>query len=132
MDGSPNCLSKCCRQGGWVLTKRGVYWSIEQPEGSVMFQHLRLRKMIKKSGAKAANFEMGTFGAPTPKRSIFVGTAPWLGDFDGRKLSSEQKRAMKEANPNVEVTKKYKTKDGKQVCQILWCVATIFNPIGYP
>ncbi len=93
----------------WVCNKRRVKWSIEQPQSSVMFQHRRLAKMIKKSGAKTAEFDMGYFGARTPKGNIWVGTAEWLGSADGKRLTTEQKAAMKEAGPDIEVTKRLKT-----------------------
>ena len=38
-----------------VCYKRGVYWSIEQPDSSVMFSHPRLKKIIDKTKAKEVN-----------------------------------------------------------------------------
>ena len=35
-----------------VCYKRGIYWSIEQPESSVMFSHPRVKKMMAKTKAK--------------------------------------------------------------------------------
>ena len=44
--------------GSMVCYKRGVYWSIEQPDSSVMFSHTRLKKLIDKTKAQEVNPSM--------------------------------------------------------------------------
>jgi hypothetical protein len=103
-------VSRLC-QILWIASKRGIKWIIEQPNSSVMFNHTRLKKLMKKLGATVAEFDMGTFGSPTPKPTVFVGTAEFIGTYP-RKLTPAQKQAMKEANPSIHVAKKIKKADG--------------------
>ena len=44
--------------GSMVCYKRGAYWSIEQPDSSVMFSHPRLKKLIEKTKAQEVNPSM--------------------------------------------------------------------------
>ena len=49
-----------------VCYKRGVYWSIEQPDSSVMFNHSRLKKLIDKTKAKDVLQDPGAWLAYFP------------------------------------------------------------------
>ena len=55
---------------------------------------------------------MGAFGAASPKKTIFCGNPPWLEDFGSHMMNSNEKRML--ANDDVQVTKQYKTKEGKK------------------
>jgi len=68
----------------WLAFKRGVYWTIEQPASSVMFQHKRLKKLIAKQGAVPINFDMGAFGASSEKGTLCVGTVPFKQKLERR------------------------------------------------
>ena len=96
----------------WLLSKRGVYWTIEQPDSSLMLQHSRLKNLIQRTGAKQIHFDMGHYGARSVKKTILVGTVPWLDKLQ-RKLTSDQKQALSQGAEEFHVTKRYKDKDGK-------------------
>ena len=55
---------------------RGIYYIIEQPRSSLMFEHPRLKKLLRRHAAAAIKTELGAFGAETLKPVIFTGTAP--------------------------------------------------------
>ena len=59
---------------------RGVFWVLEQPKSSVLFQHRRFKKTMKLHGATAIDMDMGAYGGPSVKESVLVGTAPYMQD----------------------------------------------------
>ena len=73
--------------------KRGVYYIIEQPATSLMWQHPRLMALLQKHGAQTIVTEMGAFGGDYQKPSKLVRTHPLIASLV-RLMTPEEKRAM--------------------------------------
>ena len=74
--------------------ERGIYFIIEQPRSSLMLKHPRLRRLLRKHGAKLVSNELGSLGAETLKPVLFYGTAPFMHKLEGR-CTPEQRRKLK-------------------------------------
>ena len=76
------------------LHKRGIFYIIEQPRSSVMFQHPRLHNLLRKHKAKRVSDELGQYGAETLKPVLFVGTAPFITKLGGQ-CTPQQRQKLK-------------------------------------
>ena len=69
-----------------LLHGRGVFYLIEQPASSLFFEHPAVASVLKEHApcVGRARFLMSSFGAPSAKPTLLVGTAPWMGEFQRR------------------------------------------------
>ena len=67
-----HCLHLC-----WT---RGVYWVVEQPRSSVLFEHPRFKKILQLQDVEMVTTELGAHGGPSKKDTILAGTAPYMKD----------------------------------------------------
>jgi hypothetical protein len=79
-----------------LATKRNVYWVIEQPSSSLMWNHPRLERLMAKLGQtiSQAFLEMGAWHMLCRKDTFLKGHAPHLEQMQ-RRMSSKQKMWMK-------------------------------------
>lgn len=61
-----------------LLSSRGVYWIVEQPASTVLFDYPAMRDRLQHSRAMVCRLDMGAFGAESVKPTVLVGTAPQL------------------------------------------------------
>eukprot|EP00973_Karenia_brevis_P091214 12406371-Karenia_brevis.AAC.1 len=98
-----------------LCMKRGIYWIVEQPKTSIVWEHPRWKYLERRYGAEIDTIEhdMGVYTLDMVKSSVFKGTAPYLRDF-GRQLSPLGKQVVLE-NPNKKKTsEKYLDSEGVQ------------------
>ena len=50
-----------------LCVKKGVYYIIEQPVSSLLFQYRPVKRLLRKHGARVVKCMLGAFGAPTLK-----------------------------------------------------------------
>jgi hypothetical protein len=74
---------------------RGVYYIIEQPRSSIMFQYAPFASFLQKHPALSICTEMGAFGMMAEKDMMLMGTAPYLPNLV-RRLTHEQRKALRE------------------------------------
>jgi len=100
-----------------LAMKRGVYWIIEQPDSSIMWQHPIMARVLSRYSHLIceAHGEMGAWSLETPKGSIFKGTAPYLSAL-GRRMSPAERSVLKTRLAKTETTKQYIDGSGKKRC----------------
>ena len=59
----------------------GVYWVIEQPSTSLLWQYAPIHNILQKSTVRRVSVELGRVGAQSLKPLVLYGTAPWLVEF---------------------------------------------------
>ena len=85
---------------------RGVYWIVEQPHSTVMFEYPPFKRWLAKLESRAQDAEsssagrvqrvstqMGAFGMRSVKETILLGTAPYL-DALVRRMTSRERKAL--------------------------------------
>ena len=77
---------------------RGVYYIIEQPRSSIMFEYPPFAKFLQKHPARTCHTEMGAFGMKAEKDTILKGTAPYISELERRLNSQERKRLRLDAS----------------------------------
>lgn len=99
-----------------LCMKRGVYWIVEQPRSSRLFEHPRWLYMIKRYPCiEVAEPDMGVYTLDVEKASVLAGTAPYLKSM-GRRLTAFGKELVR-SNPNRKVTTtSYIDSTGKRRC----------------
>ena len=65
-----NILAYRCFILLWIAAAKGVFWTMEQPGTSVMEYLPGFQQLVKRTNVRRLMFEMGDYGAPTPKRTI--------------------------------------------------------------
>ena len=65
----------------WVLEAKNILWVYEQPATSLLFEHPRMRGLIKARNIFRSFMHMGSFGAPTPKPTMLWGPDPAVMQF---------------------------------------------------
>lgn len=93
-----SCRSRSAPQGAtsdpWVVTHNAIatwvanaiftaaatdiYFVIENPRGSLIFEFEPLKTALAQLGAKSVTVNLGDWGAPSLKPITLFGTAPWL------------------------------------------------------
>ena len=76
---------------------RGVYYIIEQPRSSCMFEYAPFAAFLQKHPATSVSTEMGAFGMKAEKDTILMGTAPYL-PMLVRRLTPEQRKEIRSDN----------------------------------
>lgn len=78
-------LLKLCRS-------RGIFWIIEQPASSIMFDHPMLSRFLQKLGSLVTKVElhMGCFNLELSKPTILLGWAPYLEKLQRRMTPLER------------------------------------------
>jgi hypothetical protein len=63
-----------------LATSFQIFWILEQPTSSTLWQHPRCIKLLERHGSSIhrAHTYMGMYGGESPKGMKLVGTAPWL------------------------------------------------------
>ncbi len=98
-----------------ILTLRGVYWIIEQPATSVMYQYPALRDCLRRHGCtEPCVLDMGAYGGTSQKPTHLVGTAPYLGKL-ARRCDPQLKLRL--AVEGVQTTTRWLDADGRLRCQ---------------
>ncbi|CAK0832315.1 unnamed protein product [Prorocentrum cordatum] len=77
----------------------GVYWVIEQPGTSLFFQTAEMQHVMLNTGARLVKFYMSSYGHPSCKDTILVGTAPWLPQIAFGSASLTYSSATPKAKP---------------------------------
>ena len=95
-----------------VAHQRRVVYIIEQPESSLMWSHPRLQKTIKRHMASDIHMHMGAFGGPTPKGTVLMGTAPYLGHLE--KLVTKRDKCDMKLKDNSDMTRNYLDANGEK------------------
>ena len=97
-----------------LCMKRGVYWIIEQPESSIMWNHPMMAKVLKRFGhlISTVNPEMGAWSLETPKPSILKGTAPYFSKL-GRRMDAAERLVLKYCLHKIETSTSYIDSNGK-------------------
>lgn len=100
-----------------LAMKRGVYWIIEQPDSSIVWQHPLMARVLSRYShlISEARGEMGAFSLETPKASVFKGTAPYLSEL-ARRMSPEERNILRTRLAKTETTKQYIDGKGKKRC----------------
>ncbi len=97
-----------------ILTLRGCYWIIEQPERSVMWDYPAMQACLQRHGVLPLHLDMGAFGAQSVKPTTLMGTAPYLWVLE-RRCGSELRRALRDEG--VATTTAWVDGEGKRKCQ---------------
>ena len=62
-----------------ILTLRGVFWIIEQPTNSVMWDYPAMQACLQRHGIRqGVQLDMGAYGGTSLKPTTLMGTAPYL------------------------------------------------------
>ena len=97
-----------------ILALRGVYWIIEQPTGTKMWEYPAVQACLQRQGAAEVCLEQGAYGAQSVKPTTLMGTAPWLHEME-RKCTPGMRQELKESGACT--TAKYTDKSGRKRCQ---------------
>ena len=97
--------------------KRGLYFIIEQPSSSVMWEHPRLRKLLerinRKMGIHTANIHLGCFTLEQPKEVTLQGNAPHIQRLS-RRMTTEERALMRDNGHRKPTATHWVSKDGKK------------------
>lgn len=98
-----------------VLTGRGVYWIVEQPASSVLWDYPAMRRCLTEHGLKHPTvMDMGAFGGSSVKPTHLWGTAPYLGEL-ARTCSAPERLQLRLAG--VQTTLRSTDAQGRRRCQ---------------
>ena len=89
-----------------LCIKRGVFFIVEQPWSSIVWQHPRWQYLEKKYGhlLHYVETDMGIYTLELMKKTVLVGTAPYLPEL-GKVLTPAGRQAVLD-NPNKKATAK--------------------------
>lgn len=116
-----------------ILIKRQVYWIIEQPTSSLLFDHPRMARFLARHQdiIYKAVLDMGCWSLRSPKATLLVGTAPYLPHLS-RKMSSCEREAMVDSAMAIQTAKTYFDKEGKKRTSGLRALkSTQSYPVGF-
>lgn len=101
----------------WRLcVARRVFFVIEQPKSSCMFDYEPMKRFLEScEGVQRVQLQMGAFGMAACKDTWLVGVAPWLGRL-ARRLSPAERSALREEDA-MQVTRTYTDATGARRCQ---------------
>ena len=71
-----------------------IFWAIEQPRSSILFEHRRLNRVINLCGARIYTWDMGAFGAHSLKPQHCVGTWPGLSKLHDNNVSKLDRKSF--------------------------------------
>ena len=91
----------------WLQIALGVFILLEQPNGSLMDQHHRLKYLIDKCCIHHISFDMEEFGGPTKKPTWVYSQYEWITDLLMMKTHprapGEKRRPKKQVSINVDI-----------------------------
>eukprot|EP00969_Alexandrium_andersonii_P017782 778042-Alexandrium_andersonii.AAC.1 len=76
-----------------LASLRGVFWIVEQPGSSLLFELRCFRSAIAKCKASRVYTMLSGYGHDLPKPSLFYGTAPWMSNMYRKASRSVAKQA---------------------------------------
>ena len=65
----------------WLLEAKKVLWVYEQPASSLLWEHNRMRSLVKSRFIYRTHMFMGSYGAPTKKPTMLWGPDPLINMF---------------------------------------------------
>ena len=101
-----------------LCIKRGVFWLVEQPWSSILFEHPRWKWLMRRYGhlIEWIDSDMGAYTMDCVKPSVWVGTVPYLGDIV-RNLAPAGKRLVRRNPARKQTSITYLDSNGKKRCQ---------------
>ncbi len=80
-----------------LCIKRGVFWVIEQPVSTIMFEYAPFKRFLQRHAPliKTARLHMGAFGLLAEKQTVLLGTAPHVEQLT-RAMSTTDKHDLRE------------------------------------
>jgi hypothetical protein len=96
---------------------RGVFYIIEQPHSTIMWDHPDLKRVLEDARHPVfrVDMDLGAWSLDNQKPTTLVGTAPWLPQL-GRRMSQSERLALKMNDARVETAVKYQDKKGIKRC----------------
>ena len=100
-----------------LAIKRNVYFIIEQPTSTLMFEHPAMKQFLARFSSMVSRVElhMGSFNLKSQKDTILLGTAPYLSEM-GRKMTPAEREAMSSSADCIQTTKIYVDARGQKRC----------------
>jgi len=97
---------------------RGVFYIIEQPHSTIMWQHPDLKRVLedKQHPVFRVHMDLGAWSLDNQKPTTLVGTAPWLPQLE-RRMTPTERLALQLNDARVETAVKYEDKRGIKRCQ---------------
>ena len=77
-----------------VATIKGVWWILEQPANSLMWEYPATKETLQRHSAELVRLDMGAFGGTSVKPTHLVGTAPYLQEL-ARTCSAEDREQLR-------------------------------------
>lgn len=112
-----------------ILALRGVFWIVEQPASSCMWDYPAMRSLRERHGLQPRLLDMGAYGGTSQKPTHLLGTAPYL-KYLGRRCSPSLRLRLR--LEGVQTTRRWEDADGKKRCQATKeCKATEHYPEGW-
>ncbi|CAE7328496.1 unnamed protein product [Symbiodinium sp. CCMP2592] len=120
--GSARCRNgnRLCRRMCYLLryaVAKKLYFVIENPTSTLLWQYGPLRKLLRKIGVMKVSLHLGSYGAFSPKAVTLVGNWPCLRELPliftkARRTNLRRVRSFL----NIKTTTRWKDKQGKQRC----------------
>ena len=100
-----------------LLSARGCFWIIEQPQRSVLWEYPAMEALLQEHSLTGhpVHLEMGAFGGTSVKGTHLYGTAPYLGQLELR--CSQALRMRLQHDYGVQTTKKTTDAEGRRRTQ---------------
>ena len=100
-------LTLCC--------KRGVWWIVEQPASSIMWEHPRWKRLVRRYRAivRSVKLDMGAYSMLCVKDTLLVGTAPYLEQM-ARRMTPDDRQALQFNGHRLVTGKTTVDKSGKR------------------
>jgi len=85
-----------------LAIKRGVFFIIEQPASSIMWDHPRLKAVLEKYSdiLFRCELQLGSYNYEVPKATVLIGTAPQLQHL-GRRMSPNERLWMRSFDDRI-------------------------------
>ena len=93
---------------------RGVYFIVEQPHSTVMFEYPPFKQWLASDAAgcvQRIQMQMGAYGLRAVKDTVLLGTAPYLGKL-ARRMTRSERDALSSSRMNTTVS--YTDANGKR------------------
>jgi len=87
----------------WICLAIGCFVLLEQPSGSLMEEHPRLKHWMDANNIFRHSFNMGDFGARTQKPQWLYSQFEWISDLDLFKVPKKTKPNRRLPKPKVSI-----------------------------
>jgi hypothetical protein len=94
------------------LSKRSVYWVVEQPTSSVMFELARFELLLRRHNARRVSFPMGAYGAESLKPTVLWGTWPGLADL-GITITASRRSDLRASRSSADIATTWVNAQGR-------------------